>query len=176
METLVAILLAGLVITYVGYPLLQPPRIEEEEPEPKETRLGEVVAQKESTLEAIAELDFDHAMGNLSETDYQELRDRYRLKALALLKQEDEMVQEVVAKPNEVVEEAVVAGDAKPRKQGVLKHCSSCGTPLATGDRFCAACGNPFGGSGCPNCGAHNEPGDAFCAKCGQKLLAKGRK
>ncbi len=166
METLIAIILAGAVITFIGYPLFKPRFGEEVQPEPEETVLDEIVSQKESTLSAIAELDFDHAMGNLSEADYQDLRDKYKLKALALLKKEDEL-----AKP---ADEATEAAPEEPKRKtkGV---CGSCGASVGAGDRFCANCGNPLG-KGCPNCGADHGPDDAFCASCGQPLASAAQR
>lgn len=165
METLVAILLAGAVIAYIGYPLFRPRVEDEEQPEAEETKLAEVIAQKESMLAAIAELDFDRAMGNLSEKDYQELRDKYKLRTLALMKKQDELAQ--AEEPSRVVQQ-MPAGRTK-------EVCSSCGGKISAGDRFCASCGNPVG-ERCPNCGAEYGSDDVFCANCGQRLAGTGRR
>lgn len=163
METLVAIILAGAVITYIGYPLFRPRTEINEEPEMDNRELDEVVAEKESTLAAIAELDFDRAMGNLSEEDYRDLRDKYRLKALALLKREDELVKADAA--------------ASPRFSSAEsgRSCAACGREIEPGDRFCAGCGRPVA-LACPSCGAQHAPEDAFCAKCGQRLIKPRRR
>jgi len=49
----------------------------------------EAVAEREAALDALRELDFDHAVGKLAEEDYRALRDRYERRALALLRATD---------------------------------------------------------------------------------------
>lgn len=55
---------------------------------PKE-RLSELESRREALYAAIKELEFDYRMGKLSETDYKELDERYKLEALSLLKEID---------------------------------------------------------------------------------------
>jgi Double zinc ribbon len=47
--------------------------------------------------------------------------------------------------------------------------CSSCGTEIRSGKRFCSRCGAPLEIQ-CPNCGATCQIGDAFCGDCGVAL------
>ncbi|MCL5960587.1 MAG: zinc ribbon domain-containing protein [Chloroflexi bacterium] len=168
METIVAMIMAGVVIAFVGYPLLRASPEEVAEPFVEEESVeDELAAQKEATYAAISELDFDHAMGNLSNQDHEELRERYKLKALTLIKQIDEVEQAGAAarppeRPAATAEEA--RGGGGPRT-----FCSGCGAKPSPDDRFCAGCGKSLG-SGCPNCGVAFDPGDAFCAGCGQRL------
>ncbi|MDA8187827.1 MAG: zinc ribbon domain-containing protein [Dehalococcoidales bacterium] len=176
METLIAVLLAGTVLAYIGYPLLKPRVPDEEQTEIEETELDEVLAQKETTLSAIAELDFDHAMGNLSEKDYRELRERYKLKALILMKQEDELAEIEEESDAEDTQASSDESADGPRDRRTQRRCASCGTAVDADDRFCARCGAKTGGRGCPGCGTAYEPDDAFCANCGHRLPAKGRK
>jgi photosystem II stability/assembly factor-like uncharacterized protein len=49
----------------------------------------EAVEEREAALDALRELDFDHAVGKLAEEDYRALRDRYERRALALLRATD---------------------------------------------------------------------------------------
>ena len=42
--------------------------------------------EREASIRALAELDFDRQLGNLAERDYQELRERYRNRAVATLR------------------------------------------------------------------------------------------
>ena len=50
-------------------------------------------------------------------------------------------------------------------------QCSSCGTRLLPGKRFCHVCGAAAGAS-CPHCGSPLEAGFAFCPDCGRDLAA----
>jgi len=53
-----------------------------------------------------------------------------------------------------------------------MAACSSCGTDIPEGGKFCPACGAaapapiPDGGA-CASCGAELKPGARFCASCG---------
>lgn len=167
METFFAVILAGAVIAFVGYPLFKPQTVEAYPSEPEETHLDEAITQKESTLSAIAELDFDHAMGNLSDRDYLDLRDKYKLKALALLKREDEIAPVAAPATEESAPEVISA--VNPR------GCGSCGALIDPGDKFCSSCGTTIG-DGCPGCGSEYTAGAAFCAHCGHRLASRSRK
>lgn len=45
-------------------------------------------------------------------------------------------------------------------------RCTSCGSPLAPGQRFCGACGAQLS-TNCSYCGAAINPGVRFCSNCG---------
>ncbi len=85
------------VATYIAWPLLvgrPETNPEGEEGEGEDTLvLDELLLQKDATYSAIKELEFDHAMGNLSKEDYRELAGRYEDKAMALLKTIDQVSQ-----------------------------------------------------------------------------------
>ncbi len=160
METIAAMILAAAAIAFVGYPLFKPKPLEfdglgiEDE-----TIEDELVDQKEATFAAITELDFDHAMGNLSDQDHNELRDRYKLKALTLMKQIDEV--EKARPPESPAATGQIEGTARV-------FCSGCGAKIDPDKLFCPKCGKSLS-SGCPNCGSAMDPEDTFCGICGQK-------
>lgn len=55
--------------------------------------------------------------------------------------------------------------------------CSSCGTELQAGSRFCSHCGarvNLEAENKCPACGAILKPNAQFCHQCGHALAAPG--
>ena len=101
------------VAVYVSLPLLLGKGgVEPAGDEPEaELLLDQLLVQKESTYSAIKELEFDHAMGNLSEQDYRELAARYEERAVALLQNIDEVAEESEneALPEDDVERAVAA-------------------------------------------------------------------
>lgn len=51
---------------------------------------------------------------------------------------------------------------------GPVFPCSNCGNQLASGAKFCPACGDPV--DPCPKCGADNARGSAKCSACGTSL------
>ncbi len=55
--------------------------------------------------------------------------------------------------------------------------CSSCGTPLKPGKKFCANCGTPAPEEKvektCPTCGDHVDADESFCENCGTNLKEK---
>jgi RNA polymerase subunit RPABC4/transcription elongation factor Spt4 len=54
--------------------------------------------------------------------------------------------------------------------------CPSCGSPLASSQKFCGVCGLNLAGmtqqqiNACPTCGSTMPPGQQFCAVCGTRI------
>ena len=46
--------------------------------------------------------------------------------------------------------------------------CAKCGTPGASGARFCSGCGGQLVAAACPGCGTPFAPGARFCNQCGR--------
>lgn len=110
-------------------------------------------------VRALRELELDRALGHLSEADYQELAQRYELRAAAALHAHERASVELEQR----IEQAVLAlrrrnnGLARPTKSvpslrardGVLR-CPSCGATVPA-KRFCGECGaaleSPAGGA-----------------------------
>ena len=169
----------------VAYPLFQ----RREEPElalqPLDIEVDNLHSRREAVYSAIKELDFEYQLGNLSQPDYQDLRNQYRQKAASVLQEMDGLAEVRATEPSprpaweDEIEEAVRRlrgrGETKtPRSKTKTRFCPHCGTSLGQEDRFCAACGNPMA-RGCPACGAGLEPGDAFCPQCGVRAAKGGR-
>ncbi len=57
----------------------------------EQTELAELLAEKQMMYAAIKELEFDYQAGKLSLEDYEQARQSYELRAVALLKQIDGM-------------------------------------------------------------------------------------
>lgn len=64
--------------------------VEGAETGPGASQLAELREDKRRLLRAIKELEFDHAMGKLSDEDFREIGDRYRLRAIEVLRLLDE--------------------------------------------------------------------------------------
>jgi hypothetical protein len=96
---------------YVSWPLLVGSRQPETDDQDSErgVALDHLLVQKESIYSALKELEFDHAMGNLSQQDYQELVGRYEDRAIAVLKTIDHVDEEETEEAEDPVEREIAA-------------------------------------------------------------------
>lgn len=198
-NTLVNVILALLAVAFIAYPLLAPPRAEEEDFELPED-LDELYRRKESAYSAIKELEFDFRTGKLSEGDYRELETRYRADALEILGAIEETegagqeTQRSGGKKSAAKKGATgrreVRAEATPRATASNPYaCGSCGRVNPEGSLFCAACGSELEASEmsdatltgdpenagdsepvCDDCGAWVDPDNRFCASCGAEV------
>jgi pyruvate/2-oxoacid:ferredoxin oxidoreductase beta subunit len=95
--------------------------------------------EKLLVLRSIKELEFDKAMGKLSETDWQEMSTRLRTRAARLIRQLDagggyraQIEQDLKKRLGESVVDA---------QASAAKFCSQCGTAREVDARFCKDCG-----------------------------------
>lgn len=110
--------------------------------------LESLVVQRDATYSAIKDLEFDHAMNKLSDSDYKSLRGKYETKAVSILQELDGVVG--AFKPAEQSKRARLSDEEIEKRiqqmRGGAKtvRCAKCGTMGATNDRFCAKCGAPM--------------------------------
>ncbi|MBI4378724.1 MAG: zinc ribbon domain-containing protein [Nitrospinae bacterium] len=90
---------------------------------------NELIHKKEAAYTAIKDLDFDYITGKLSESDYKELKKRYEIEALNILRLLDEY------KNKGAVTLTKKTGDER------TPFCPQCGTKTKGGDNFCFQCG-----------------------------------
>lgn len=137
---LVSVLMASTIL--VGLAMLRAIRPLVTEHDDRTTMVGQrtraaLEREKMLALRAIKELEFDRAMGKLSESDWQEMSGRLRTRAARLMRQLDagagyrEQVERDLAKRIGTVEAEPV----------VARFCASCGTPRDPDAKFCKACG-----------------------------------
>ena len=94
----------------------------------EDTALGRLELQKQRLLDNIAELDFEHSMGKLAQSDYTTMRDGLEVAAAQTLEQ------------IEMLEGA--RGELKPIAQDPEQiFCIMCGDEMPTRARFCPSCG-----------------------------------
>jgi hypothetical protein len=110
--------------------------------------------EKMLALRAIKELEFDKAMGKVSEDDFRDMAGRLRARAGRLMKQLDagagyrEMIERDLTKRmgGSAGSPAVVptpAGPAAPAATtSIAQNCPSCSTENDSDARFCKACGS----------------------------------
>jgi hypothetical protein len=152
-----AIVLLGVLMgtaALVGYAMLRALRPLVTAEEDRTVMVGErtrVALEREKllTLRSIKELEFDRAMGRLSDEDWNEMSGRLRARAARLMKQLDagvgyrEQIEKDLAKR--------IEGDARLQPQPVPtaiadRLCASCQTGNDADAKFCKACGQPLAG------------------------------
>jgi len=98
----------------------------------EDTPLGRLAVRKDVLVGNLADLDFEFAMGKVTEDDYRSLRDSLKRQTLKIMEQ-----MEVIA-GGEPVAVAPSATDTR--------SCSSCGVATPPQARFCPSCGSRLGG------------------------------
>ncbi|MGB7218218.1 MAG: zinc ribbon domain-containing protein [Vicinamibacterales bacterium] len=109
--------------------------------------------EKMLTLRAIKELEFDRAMGKLSDADWQEMSGRLRARAAGLIRQLDagsgyrEQIERDLAKrlaqgPAEAGPHVPAAGQNVGRVLSDPPVCAGCATANDPDARFCKSCGS----------------------------------
>jgi hypothetical protein len=125
--TAVVVVAALVALAYVVLPLLRGTGGAVDHGEPSEA--DEAAARKGTALGAIVDLEADHAMGKLTDDDFEALRRRYEAEALEALRAVDEHREP--------------AGDALEREIATVRRrleCPACGAPRRPG-AACARCG-----------------------------------
>ena len=170
-------LLGIVVVAILTVPMLRrrsvaPPSV----PQPAEglsARVGD------SLRTALAEIELDHAMGKLSDADYEALRSRYEQGVTPAAERAQLHSPGLVA--------AAPASPASPeaampdqdlddlgeelvrRARAVRVGCPCCGPRPEPEARFCSSCGRFI--RPCPQCGQPAlQAGSRFCPRCGQGL------
>ncbi len=165
MVTIAIALMIVAAVAVVAYPYFAP-----QDPELSFTSGGDpvteqLVVQRDSTYAAIKDLEFDHAMGKLSNADYQMMRAKYEAKAVAILQELDN--QTAARHPRAAGDETIEREVQQLRKS---TRCPQCKAQVAPSDVFCAKCGTSLRGPRCPACGTRTSVGDRFCARCGSAI------
>jgi hypothetical protein len=103
-------------------------------------RRAAVERDKLLTLRSIKELEFDRAMGKVSEADFVEMRDRLRARALRLMRQLEgaAIYQQMIERDARAAGGGHEAGGSRQQTPGA---CDSCGTANDFDARFCKECG-----------------------------------
>jgi hypothetical protein len=140
MTYLVTLLVMLAAFIVVGWPLINSARDARREPGGV-SPLNDLIGRRDAAYRAIKELDFEYQLGNLSESDYRSLRERYRSEAAAVLRELDAAMKESgpgEAAPSRPATAAAVASTVSAQAD---PPCPSCGGPTESGDRYCRSCG-----------------------------------
>jgi hypothetical protein len=92
---------------------------------------SELAREKMLTLRAIKELEFDHAMGKVSEADFAEISGRLRARALTLM----EAMERSPSPP------ARPSAPPAPAPRAAAPRCAACATVNDVDAKFCKSCG-----------------------------------
>ena len=108
-----------------------------------------VEREKTLVLRSIKELEFDRAMGKVSETDFEEMGRRLRARAIRLMKQLDvEAVDFLAVIERELEERLGRAPEPAGAAPGTAtRTCGVCGTANDGDARFCKTCGATLSGA-----------------------------
>jgi len=156
-------------IAVVAWPLLNSAKAPAAADGELSPELEELAGQRDTTYRAIKELEFEHQLGNLSQQDYQALRERYRTEAAGILRQLER------ARRPEKESVAVSTGSQAPHKAApppapaTARTCRACGNSVPADDRFCWHCGAAVERI-CPACKTPRPSSDVFCGACGAQL------
>jgi hypothetical protein len=138
-----SVVLVGIAALLAVRPLVSP--AEDRTPMVGERTRAALEREKLLALRAIKELEFDKAMGKLSDDDFREMAGRLRSRASRLIRQLDagagyrsRIEQDVAKRLGEAAPDESV--DAE-RRTGGVRRCAACSTSNDVDARFCKGCG-----------------------------------
>ncbi|MCK5392483.1 MAG: zinc ribbon domain-containing protein [Deltaproteobacteria bacterium] len=131
--------------------------------DPVTEKLQSLDNHKEALFSAIRDIDFDYGLGKLSKEDFEELNNKYKLEAAAVLKEMDkiqnqretqgpdyELEKEILSHrksraenlfDDKTIEEEISAFTSASYKPNLQNVCFKCGSEYLSGDSFCSKCG-----------------------------------
>ncbi len=145
---------------------------------PNQEQLDELLAQRESAVQALRELSFDRQVGKVSDEDFGAFETHLKLAAAGTFRALDEWEAEADRQLGPALTRDYIIR-LENLKQGLA--CPACGRRAGAHDQFCAFCGSALpsktmpvapsaAATACAGCGRLSEPGDRFCAGCGRPL------
>lgn len=148
------------VFAFLAYPLLRP--------KPELNSEGDILREglllkRDSVYSAIKELEFDYETGSLSEKDLKDLEEKYKEKAVTILKELDEWDKGKPAE-DEIEKQVKALRGIRPKSTPVEEEIEKEVRALRK------VKGEPKGPF-CPHCGARILEADRFCSKCGTNLV-----
>ena len=153
-------------------------------PDQQDHALSTLLAERDRVLNALQELDFDHALGKIPEEDYPAQRALLVQQGAQVLRQLDEFDQQPASQDQEKRLEAAIAARRADAVRSVSPDTDG-GAAVPSGEISLVAEADDDveailaarrrerqGKSGgfCPNCGRSIQKSDRFCPKCGQIL------
>ena len=153
----VALLLLMVVFVLVGLFVAQPFSKHWRVTQQSSHEVSSLLAERERTLNALIELDFDNGIGKIPTEEYSAQRASLIQKGSNILRQLDELhasklstfdkpfERAVVGSPVNLLSdedlEELIAGRRAKRQQKTAGFCPNCGKPILQSDQFCPSCG-----------------------------------
>ncbi|HET6444264.1 MAG TPA: zinc ribbon domain-containing protein [candidate division Zixibacteria bacterium] len=155
-------ILIGLAFLLVTIPIVAKPLQRKKRPNQSNGENNTRGSQRgyKQILLALRDLDFDHQLGVVTESDYQQNR-------AILLAEAAEACEEpmpVEGDLSQLIEAAV--GERRKHHSNGHSQCAGCGADIKPGDKYCPACGLSALNT-CPHCHQPIEQEDNFCTSCG---------
>jgi hypothetical protein len=125
-------------------------------------------AEKMLALRAIKELEFDRAMGKVSDEDFADMSLRLRARAVRVLQQLD---QAGVAQRARIERELDARLGTRPAGPGPASAAPASAVASATPDEAGDEAGEDEGRRSCAACDTENDRDARFCKQCGGPLL-----
>ncbi|HEB66136.1 MAG TPA: zinc-ribbon domain-containing protein [Chloroflexi bacterium] len=162
--------LALLVVLYITRPFVEHKATLTAE---TEQEISSLLAQRESIIRTLEELDFDHTLGKIPEEDYPQQRQLLLQRGAEVLRRLDELQRDAqtpaaaedrleaaiaarraarrgapaagkpASPPPDDPLEAAIAARKRQRQEKAAGFCPQCGAPLQRSDKFCPRCGTP---------------------------------
>ena len=101
--------------------------------------------EKTLALRAIKDLEFDYAMGKVSDQDFAEMGARLRTRAAGLMRQLDAGASYSTQIEQELARRLEAAGASARSAAVQARFCAQCGAAHEPEARFCAQCGHRLG-------------------------------
>lgn len=143
---------------------------------PASTPATSLADQREATLAALRDLDFDHEVGKVTEEDYTSLRQTLLVKTAAIMTQIEHEQATAQTDLDARIEAEILAARQKLNGGRVTRSpdegnrvCPTCNRLPLPGDLYCRGCGTHLAPA-CPECGQTVAPSDRFCVSCGFEL------
>ena len=179
MLIVLSILMVLAVLAALAYPVLRQERSESVSAT-AQASLHELLSERDQTLQAIRDLQFDHEVGKITDADLTTYQANLRQSAADALRRLDACEAELDREIGPDIASRVVVQRTGLGHRAIV--CPTCGRPLSADDRFCTGCGATIlpparsvtlpmpPARTCPHCGKTVQAEDLFCPQCGQPL------
>ena len=115
-----------------------------------------LLAEKQSLLVALKDLEAERESGKLSGADFRDLNEQYRTRARDVLRQLD-----------------LLLGPHRDNAKALLSSVTAAGSgPVAPVATTTGPASEPSAVKSCQSCSADNDPDAVFCKRCGTRLQA----
>jgi hypothetical protein len=145
------LVLIGVAVFRVIDPLLRAD-VERVDAPQAPVRLRELERDKQAVLKAIREIEHDYQMRKIAESDYREMVQRYRARAMRIIREldagdnfrvliEDELKTRLAVMAEAPAAPAAASASAPSTTSAPSAACASCGTANDADAQFCKKCG-----------------------------------